>query len=244
MRTGANYRIAYLSADYVHEGLQPLYQGRAMIYNADRVRNTTLLVNAWPAAHNDTTRVGVHMRTSWPCDHPPSNTAAGCDLIDFEGRHWVSAHVNPSTGSWARGPQAAVFELISDPGKHIIVINVHAHPDTDPADYPSIQTLADEMSRLWAPRTKLMPPMIAGDFNGGASVTGFDTTITGGIDYIVRGSSSAHTSAYDPAAETEMYPTPRNYPNSQETICGRPATYLSDHCAFFAQYLPETLPPS
>jgi hypothetical protein len=241
-RTNANYRIAYLSADYVDEGIQPLYQGRALIYNADRVRNTTLLVNSWPRPHDDTTTTGVHMRPSWPCDHPPAEFAHSCDLIDFEGRHWVSAHTNPSDNKWKRGPQAAMFELISDPGKHIIVVNAHIHPSTDPADYPSIQTLVDETTRLWAPRTMLMPPIVAGDLNGASELPDFDLTATENVDYIMTGKPSVFRSRYGPKAEIEVYPTRRTLPGKTEPegFCGMQATYLSDHCALFAQYLPES----
>jgi hypothetical protein len=247
-RTGAQYRIAYLSADYVHEGLQPLHQGRALIYNADRVRNTTALVNSWAVAHNDTKTTGVHMRTSWPCDQPSPAFAGRCDLIDLDGRHWVSAYTHPATGQWARGPQAAVFELVSDPGKHIIVINVHAHRDADPDDQLAIRTLVATVWSAWAPRNKLIPPIVAGDLNGSPdlpdgepTLPDFDTTATEYVEYVLIGKPSAYPSMYAPAAETLTFPSRTPFaaePPGERGYCGTLATVLSDHCAVFAQYLP------
>ena len=118
--TGASYRIAYHSAVVTR---QPgLHQGRALIYNADRVRNTTAAVTTGPLVPMlDTTTTGGHLRASYPCRQP-------CPLLDGDGRHWVAAHINTNTGRWEVGAAAAVFEFIAEPGKHIIVHNVHQVP--------------------------------------------------------------------------------------------------------------------
>jgi hypothetical protein len=266
-RTGARYRIAYLSADYVHEGWQPLYQGRALIYNADRVHNTTALVNSWAVAHDDTTVTGVHMRASWPCAAPSAKFASSCSLIDLDGRHWASSYTNPQTRQWVRGPQAAVFELVSDPGKHIIVVNVHALRCQEPSprskeclaaertDQLAIRSLVDQVWSAWAPRTKLIPPIVAGDFNGGVdmptsggdgsyepTLPDFETTATENVDFVIAGNPSTYPSVYTPSAETELFPsrTPYQGTTTERPYCGTVATVLADHCAIFAQYLPTS----
>jgi hypothetical protein len=268
-QTGAHYRIAYLSPDYTRNGPNSLYQGRALIYNADRLRNTTTLVNSWAVAHDDKTVVGVHMRVSWPCN-PPAAYASSCALIDstsgtdHEGRHWVSSYIDPTTKEWTRGPQAAVFDLVADPGKHIIVANVHAHRcgqeppkskeclASERANMMSIRTLVDTLSSAWRPRTKLIPPIVAGDFNGGPdmptsdgsgayepTLPDFDITAEGGIDFVLGGKPSAYPSVYAPVTVADTYPKPTPFTTGGERgYCGTFATVLSDHCGILGQYLP------
>jgi endonuclease/exonuclease/phosphatase family metal-dependent hydrolase len=266
--TGAHYRIAYLSADYVRNGWNSLYQGKALIYNADRLRNTTTLVNAFAVAHDNTTRVGVHMRTSWPCAVTSPEFAGHCNLIDStsqtdrEGRHWVSSYRNPTTGEWARGPAAAVFELVAAPGKHIIVFNVHANrwcPSNgdqcdlaaDRADQLALRALVDEVTRVWGPRPKLIPPIVAGDFNGGvdmptsdlstreATLPDFNETKAENIDFVLGGKSSIYQSSYEPTVVGLTYPAREPFSTGAERgYCGSVATVLADHCSVLAQYLP------
>jgi hypothetical protein len=269
-RRGAHYRIAYLSPDYVRQGIYSLYQGRALIYNADRVHNVTTLVNSWAVAHDDKRVKGVHMRTSWPCN-PPASLKSRCELIDstsgsdHEGRHWVSTYIDPTSGDWKRGPQAAAFELTSDPGKYFLVANVHAQrcleepPKSKPclaperADQLALRSLMASLKTAWAPRPRLIPPIVAGDFNGGPdtptpdlgayepTLPDFDDTTSAGIDFVLSGKLSAYPSAYTPTTVGGSYPQVTPYTTGGDRhYCGTIATVLADHCAVFAQYLPAS----
>ena len=77
----------------------------------------------------------------------------------------------PGAGS---GAAAAVFEFSAEPGKHIIVHNVHQvpynaaepGPNDDPEDAPALRALVDLTWAAMQPYPKIWPPIIAGDFNG------------------------------------------------------------------------------
>jgi hypothetical protein len=237
-RTGASYRIAYLSARYVRNGVNALHAGGALLYNADRLRNTTTLVNAWAVRHDDRTVTGVHMRASFPCTNPPASHPSGCALLDGDGRHWMSSYLHPGTGEWEFGPQAAAFELVTDPGKHLLVYNVHAHPATDPGSYPSIRALVDATESRWRSRPKLLPPLVVGDFNGEPELTDFDVTARvdpGGVDFVLTGKPGIHSATQSFTTEVEVHP--RQLPDRPH--CGTLSTLVSDHCAIFVQYLPR-----
>jgi hypothetical protein len=231
-RTGANYRIAYLDARHVPQGINSLYAGEAMLYNADRLRNTTTLVNAWAVNWSDESTLGVHMRVSFPRARPSSAHAAMCSVVDGDGRHWMSSYIDPASGTWAPSPQAVTFELVADPGKHVLVYNVHAHPSAE-AD-TALRGLVDSVWASWLPRTKLLPPIVAGDFNGSPMLPDFDVTVAEDVDFILLGKPAQYAAAVAPSSATETFPArvagrPR---------CGAQAALVSDHCAQFAQYLP------
>jgi hypothetical protein len=270
-RTGARYRIAYLSAD--RTGEPGLYQGKALIYNADRIRNTTTLVNGTPVAHDDRTTVGVHMRLSHPCHIVPPQSSGKCDLIDstagsdHEGRHLVTDYTDPTAGTWHRGPAAAaVFELRDDPGKHVIVANVHVgHRCTmdhktppclalERAELLAVRNLVDAVSTAWAPRTKLVPPIVVGDFNGEAdmpttaldgsyapTLPDFDRAAADDVDFVLVGKPGTYAAAHKVTAESVAYPQRVKFLGMDKApYCGTPATTLADHCAVFVQLLPYT----
>jgi hypothetical protein len=232
--TGKNYRIAYLSADYVHEGNNPLYQGRALLYNAGRVRNTTAATAPGTAVDAlDQTRLGTHVRASFPCFVPPNGDT--CGLIDGDGRHWTAAHIDSRTGAWARGAAAATFELVDDPGNHILVVNVHQHPD-DKGDGPALRDLIDSSWRALRLLGREAPPIVVGDFNGDPeSLSDFDVTFTHDVDFTLMGRSPTFIGKFDMTAETERVP---DGPFNPGTYCGTISTVLSDHCGSFAQYFP------
>jgi hypothetical protein len=163
-----------------------------------------------------------------------------CSLIDFEGRHWASSYLFGS--AWRRGPTAVTFELIADPGKHILVHNVHVSEPGSAAD-AAARALVNDVWTRWLPRSKLLPPIVAGDFNGDppASFTDFVTAVTEYVDFILIGRPSSYQPTVYPltsrtAQVTETFPNRRvDHPH-----CGLLATLVSDHCALFAQFLPTT----
>lgn len=245
LRMGANYRIAYHSAVKTREGgdWQPLFQGRAMIYNADRVRNTTAVVATGPTViWSDTTTTGGHLRYSISCLDMPR--PGMCTLLDGNGQHWVAAHINTNTGRWEPGAAAAAFEFIAEPGKHIVVHNVHQNfadvppkPGQDPDDAPALRALVDLTWAALLPYPKIWPPIIAGDFNGEPELLPdfdqFGQINLGLIDKVLTGKPEAFPSTHAPM-EGEFEVTPPAGPRPEH--CGTIETLLSDHCAVFAQY--------
>ena len=230
-RTGANYRIAYLDARHVPQGLKQLFAGEALIYNADRLRNTTSLVNAKAVNWSDEATVGVHMRISYPCAHSPA-----CALLDLDGRHWMSSYTAPN-GQWSAGPEAVVFESLAAPGKNVIVQNAH-YPLRDPGPHPSTRrckTCVDTVWARWLGHDMLMPPIVAGDFNGDPMIANFDTTVAEDVDFILIGNAANYPAMTSPRAVTQTLPN--RVPGRPH--CGSVPTVLSDHCALFAQYLPS-----
>ena len=229
--TGANYRIAYLAAGHVPQGVNALFQGRAMIYNADRVRNTTTLVNAFAVAH-DSPLQGVQMRRSFPCTSPSGELPETCGLLDGDGRQWT---VNDAFGL---GAQTAIFELIERPGRHVLVHNIHwnrANPDVR----AGLDALINSTWSSWAPRNKLLPPIVAGDFNGDYEIRDrFDESASAYIDYVVIG-KPATWGVPAPHSESEIAPSPMNAYEDPISSCGNPSTLFSDHCGMFVQYFPE-----
>lgn len=229
--TGANYRIAYLAAGHVPQGVNALYQGRAMIYNADRVRNTTTLVNAWAVPH-DSTLQGVHMRRSFPCQSPSGELPETCGLLDGDGRHWT---VNDSVGL---GAQTAVFELIERPDRHVLVHNIHWNR-SNPGVRAGLDSLTSATWNSWAPRTKLLPPIVAGDFNGDYEISDrFEDRASAYIDYVLIGKTSAWN-VPAPHSESEIAPSPMNEYGHPVSSCGDPNTLWADHCGMFTQFFPE-----
>jgi len=235
-RTGGNYRIAYLAAPYVPNGVNSLYQGRAVIYNADRVRNTTTLVNSWPIPHDQSGTVGVHMRRSFPCVNPSPELTGGCALIDGAGSQWTSSFNNSNPAVWQYGPQAAMFELIGDPGKHVLIFNVHRAYPTDPAHNLALKALVDQTWNLWRPRTKLLPPIITGDFNGTHDMLDFDTVSEENVDFVLAGKRESFDSITTPPAESKIVPTRSTAPPTD--YCGSVNSLISDHCGLYVQFLP------
>jgi hypothetical protein len=239
--SGAHYRIAYASTGITNEGLNQLFQGRAVIYNSDRLRNTTSLLAPGPViADSDNTTLNVQTRSSYPC-RPFNNDQATCSLLDGDGRHWLEGHINSFDGKWTQGPSAATFELKTDPGKHILVINGHQHPGTlpseqyvDPEDALGLRKL---VATTWAdlqPVQKLIPPIIAADFNGDPEqLPGFDTKVTEYVDFILMGNPASYPAVYAPETENEIFPT-----RTMKDHCGTISTLVSDHCLLFAQFFP------
>jgi len=230
-RTGANYRIAYLDAPHVPQGVNALYQGRAMLYNADRVRNTTTLVNSFAVAH-DASVQGVHMRRSFPCTQPAGDLPNTCGLLDGDGRHWTVAD---ATGV---GAQTAIFELIDRPDRHVLVHNVHWNR-SNPGYRAGLDALITSTWNSWAPRAKLLPPIVAGDFNGDYELNDrFDASASAYIDFIVIGKASTWGLTVPPS-ESEIAPSPMNPYEHPITSCGDPSTMFADHCGMFVQYFAE-----
>ena len=234
-RTGANYRIAYLDARHVPQGVNQLYAGEAVLYNADRLRNTTALVNARAVTWSDESTTGVHMRISYPCGRTP----AGCALLDADGRHWMSSYAGTDR-SWQPGPQAVVFDLVAEPGRHIIVVNAH-YPLRDPGPHPvdtAMRSLIDSVWAAWLPRPKLLPPIVAGDFNGDPMLPDFDTALTEDVDFVLSGNPASYPADLAPRSVVQAFPS--RVPGRAH--CGSEPTLVSDHCALFVQFLPGSGP--
>jgi Papain family cysteine protease len=120
-------------------------------------------------------------------------------------------------------------------------LGVHAQPNNGPADADAIAALVNQVWAAWLPKTKLLPPIVAGDFNGDPALSNVNVVVTEGVDFVLSGNPSAYASVYAPEAESATHPsrTPHDGTGTAREYCGTVATVLSDHCALFTQFLPS-----
>jgi hypothetical protein len=249
-RTNADYRIAYVATGLVKwNGPASLEEGHAVLYNAGRLRNTTLtgLVGRSTMPDSDNTVTSVHLRTSFPCRDTSPQYAGWCGLLDGAGTYFTSPYTGTS-GKWDMGPQAVLFEPLADQGKHVMVVNVHAHPLEDSGSLPAITDLVTVAGGAWNPLPKLYPPIIAGDFNVGLYEMWDYTAVTGqlakyeigghsGVDNVLVGRAASFPSTRVPSASSLVFPDADPQPLGN---CPNPtATLWSDHCAIYTQVLPR-----
>ena len=91
----------------------------------------------------------------------------------------------------------------------------------------------------WAPRTKLLPPIVAGDFNGDFEISDrFEERASAYIDFVLLGKSSTW-GVPAPHSESEIAPSPMNVYDHPVSSCGDPNTLWADHCGMFTQFFPE-----
>ncbi len=259
-RTGVVYRIAYVATDApLLTGAVIVNGGHAVLYNAARVHNDTAAVGYPTTTDDDNATVGVHMRTSYPCQGEKPQYAGWCSLLDGDGRYWTNPHViqfhsHPGEdgdmyGKWDLGPQALLFSLVAEPGKYVRLINVHAHPTEDPGvSLNAIAVLATAADTAWATFPLLYPPIITGDFNTGhndmVTETGsigpfrdFDIAAWTDVDNVLMGRTARYPSARLPSVSSVSMPARSMDPVSSN--CGSTVALWSDHCALFAQFVPR-----
>lgn len=124
-KTTISYRIAYLTVNPIPQGLGTLWQGAALLYNADRLINITARSAGSLSDYGDL-KTGFHSRKSLPCKASHATFEGLCTLIDGDGLTLISSKIRSSNGRWVTGPVLARFELKDAPGSPLHIYNVHA----------------------------------------------------------------------------------------------------------------------
>jgi hypothetical protein len=245
-RTGVSYRIAHLAT---RRATNTIRAGGAVLYNPARVRNTTPPVGdlAFPDDYPFEPLNSLHGRASYRCTNPPPAYAAMCGSID--GGYWTRSYHHPS-GSWGPGPTFSSFELLSEPGSHVHVYNVHASLDSQSHYYGELRKLIADVEIRWSSRSRLYPPIVAGDFNAtlgdpgngefapGAPFADFDVAAFSVVPDeigILKGRRSVFPSRAAGAVSAEILPVP----GPKAPNCGTPAQLWSDHCGVLVELTPE-----
>ena len=99
--TGSHYRVAYANSTRTSLGLHQLFAGQAVIYNADRLRNTTsetLGQSETLVPWSDEAIVGAHMRQSHECMETRPEQLSLCSLIDPDG--YLTSPFTNASGRW------------------------------------------------------------------------------------------------------------------------------------------------
>jgi len=257
-RTGATYRIAYLATGGTALGLNYLNSGQAMLYKADRLRNTTR-AGSTPVqpAENTPSTLGFQVRKSYPCTEPAAEFVNSCGLLDGDGLFWTTAFKGPNGSSIEAA--AAQFTFVADGAAHFNTYNVHLHPA--PETYAATRDLIASYQALTA--GSVFPPILAGDFNGGTEAfPEFDTPASYDVDAVTVGKSPPSPVPCSPADSTATATSPAATPSCSagyaatyrltvsETIvapppspsipgyCGTALTMWSDHCGLFVHFYP------
>jgi hypothetical protein len=251
-QTGARYRIAYASPRFVPQGANSLWAGEAVIYNSDRVRNSTtasLAQTSGPetvAEWDDRSVVGAHVRESHPCTETRPEQAGQCALIDGDGRYVTLAY-RTSSGTWRLGATGSSFALKNDPALELLVHNVHVDLTDYEAAFKALRDLLTETNRRWAGREQPYPPILQGDFNvrhedmQRETASGFlkDFEIAGyaGSDVVgvLVGDQTSYPSRFSPVSEPQVLPEEAPTP---EGLCSPGSNLWSDHCAIFVSVHP------
>jgi hypothetical protein len=178
------YRIAYLiGSNYGGDPNAPgikggpplqgceLYQGLALLYDPERLRNSTSSISTVSRPHDykhlDLKRAAdteIHLRRSLPCCNPAQDRLKVCELIDGPVQ---SDKCNKLTGggvAWASLGYAAFarFELVQSPGAYIHIYNVHRGFEGGTVEL--IDNFVSEIEGKYG-QQRLFPPILAGDFN-------------------------------------------------------------------------------
>ena len=255
-RTNAPYRIAYASSRYTAQRSGPLYFGRALLYNTRRVRNTTgTLLSAETPQPFDSTVLGVHVRASHPCTETREEDKPLCARRDGDGRHWASGY-SMSDGSWDLGPAASSFELVSAPGEHTVIYNVHMDTDHLGA-FSTVTDLLNTVEASWAKTPRLYPSIVLGDFNVqqpdlstnqlSPSGTFADFRLAGqtGIDQEVIYVLVKKPEKCPSRLGSSLTFTEETLPTREKTaagFCGTPEIAWSDHCSVLVTFGPGIHP--
>lgn len=267
-RLAVDYRIAYLLSHKQSQGegggwvgsqstgFCPARGGRAVLYRADKLRNTQSNVGF---EFDDERHTAPHLLNSLPCCNPTRGHEDVCAKIDGPMRTGNGCtRAVPSAAAWTKrqsstdNPLDAVFsrfELVKQPGNFIHIYNVHlswkktgpARTDETPAfGAQSINELIDAMEARYKqmPTTLLYPPIVLGDFNlDSAAATGFfpklRTAIWSpevmGVFFGKESNFPSKQTAY--ANQAEILPTFGCVPVPNDLPAPEPLTLWSDHCA-------------
>ena len=228
-----------------------------MLYNADRLRNTTRAGSApVQPAENTPSTLGLQVGKSYPCTEPAAEFANSCGLLDGDGLFWTTAFKGPKGNTIEAA--AAQFTFVADPAAHFNTYNVHLHPGLE--TYAATRDLIASYQALTA--GSVFPPILAGDFNGGTEAfPEFDTAASYDVDAVTIGKSPPSPVPCSPGASTAATsPTPTPSCSAgyaatyrltiSETVaapspspsipgyCGTALTMWSDHCGLFAHFYP------
>jgi hypothetical protein len=259
-RTNASYRIAYASSQYVPQGVNVLWSGKAVLYNGDRLRNTTGASLATGTSESvvpwdDQSTIGAHLRQSHPCTETRPEQAALCSLIDGDGRYLTLSY-RTASGTWRIGPTTSSFELKNDPALQVLVHNVHVQTDDYDASFKAIRDLVSAANTRWAARPQPYPPILEGDFNvsypnmqtetgsGGFAedffIAGFAASDVVGV---LVGDTGSYPSRFTPVWEPQVVPV--EAPIEELGLCSPGSSLWSDHCGIFVSLHPpiRTSPP-
>lgn len=242
-RVGADYRVAHVAVRGVTSGLCSLQAGTAVIYNADRLRNATPRLAVDAVAADDSSRLGFHARRSHWCDRPIPAHRELCGLVD--GPTFATSY-RRSDGGYRLGPTLSLFELVSEPGRHLRVYNEHLESD-QPEAFEAIRTALEEGER--SARDRLYPPILLGDFN--VDILDMRTEVSNPegifgafalatyLESDVMGILAGELDGFDarfPLTVLESRAMPIEQPGAG--LCSPIADLWSDHCAVFARFAP------
>jgi endonuclease/exonuclease/phosphatase family metal-dependent hydrolase len=245
-RRGANYRVANITVRQSPQGLCTLMGGKAIIYNADRLRNLTHRLARDPVQSGNTSEIGFHARQSHPCTNP---IAAHRDLCQFiDGPTFVTAFKRADGSRYELGPTVSIFDLVKQPGPKLHVYNEHLNSDLPEAFEALKTTIAAGEARF--PDNRLYPPILLGDFNidikdmtkevaNPAGIFGpftMATYLKNDVVGILAGKTTAFPSS-QPLKVLETRAMPVEQP-SAGGFCSPIAELWSDHCGVFARFAP------
>jgi hypothetical protein len=257
--TGIRYRVALLSTGPPTEGLNPLYQGRAVLYNPDRLRNTMRSTSASVQPYGSPLSRTVELRESYPCKDPPQYYQR-CSLVDRQypgwGLHWA-----------VQGAAFARF-VLAEPARVSVtaavdVYDVHAPFIPNSMGTPDLKPIGDAVRRIEqvnppAAGTRLFPPILAGDFNTSENWMIHHTTGPGEPFEEFEIAAYANEPHWPPTEPPQhdvigiLVGEPRSFPSRYAAkavgvrflpeggpgLCGEPAVRWSDHCGQYAELIP------
>lgn len=249
VKTNVDYRIAYLSVSPTPQGLRPiLWAGRALLYNPQRMTNTTSPAGLPPARFDDESITGIHPRKSLPCPKERPGFKEFCTLLDGEGISWISSARRPEDNRWVAGP--AYARMLLKNAANVNIYNVHVAyekdtPEKSPNNYlKQFNALSNDMESRFG-SNRLYPPVVLGDFNldHGAVLSHFkDYEIAGYARREVMGVLMG-TFATFPAKQRGHFkeivvPVDAQDPAVPEVSCGGVDVLWSDHCGIYVTISP------
>jgi hypothetical protein len=241
--TGVAYRVAFLSTGPPYDHLDPLYQGRAVLYNPARLTNVTPNPGGTQSSATLTRTLEPH--ASHPCRNPARFQVALCARIDTDGTnpgpHWAAEGVAFARFAFAEHASPVVVDIYDE----------HAPILKELGGVPDHELVANAVQRMEAlhppaPGTRLIPPVLIGDFNATRSdmenevvgsntlwrfeLTAFPPPATEVIGTLVGNPQ------WFPARFAATAVTNRFLPEDGLPLCGPPRVRWSDHCAQFVEF--------
>jgi len=248
-KTNISYRIAYLAVNPIPFPASTLWQGVALLYNAERLSNLGAL-SAVSAVNYDDLKVGFHSRKSLPCQASQVMFEGLCSQIDGDGAFWISSKIRSSNGRWVTGPVLARFELKGAPGSPIHIYNVHAPLGNDSNKHLDKREFQGQLKDLESQiesklgNNRLYPPIVLGDFNMGVrdvlsshpgyEIAGYANREVMGV---LVGRQDTFPSKQIAHARSLVVPEDREEPSTGGS-CGNVDKLWSDHCGVFVQFSP------
>jgi hypothetical protein len=262
VETGIRYRVALLSTGpAVNEGLYDLYQGGAVLYNPDRLRNTMRPpTSASIQPYGSPVSRTVERRESYPCRDPLGSDLWRCSLVDRQSSTW-GYH-------WAVHGAAFARFVLAEPAQvpavtaALDVYDVHAPFNPNAGGTADLEPTGDAVRRIEqvnppAAGTRMFPPILAGDFNAtedwmkqnmtepGQPLEEFEIAAYApqGVEVIGKppGGDVIGILVGDgrfPSRYRAKAVDVRFLPERGPGLCGEPAARWSDHCGQYAELIP------